>query len=92
MDATTKRRYNLPKPGGVKTRNGIRRTTGGWKFKAAIQDKGWTQADASRQLTELGRKRFSVQYISKLVNNRAAPGRERALIIERELGVPIEVW
>lgn len=75
-----------------RTRNGIRKTNGGWKFKAAMQDRGWTQADAARELTKAGRLRFTPQYVSKLVNNREPPGRVRATVIEEVLGVSVSSW
>lgn len=75
-----------------RTRNGIRKTNGGWKFKVAIDDKGWTQAEAARQLTEAGRVLFTPQYVSKLVNNREPPGRVRATVIEQVLGVSVSAW
>lgn len=71
----------------------MRKTAGGYKFKAALQDKGWTQTKAAHELSKVKRHLpFSTPYVSKLVNNREAPGRARALVIKQVLGVEVEVW
>lgn len=58
-----------------------------------MQERGWSQARAAAELSKVdGRLLFTPQYVSKLVNNREAPGRARAAVIQQVLGVDVAAW